>query len=53
MKIKLTLIVDREPIDIAPSGDLADAIKSCEEDASYIAWILQAPVIKIDIEAVA
>ena len=41
MKTKITITVDREPIEFAPSGDLADVEKLILDDPSYLIWILE------------
>jgi hypothetical protein len=60
MKVRITLVVDRDPIDLAPSGDLEDfecAVledfeRAVEDDVALIAWLLEAPVSDFHIEAI-
>lgn len=51
MKTKITFIIDREPIELSPSGDLADAEKLVKDDPSYLMWVLEKEF-EVNIEAV-
>lgn len=52
MRIRISMTVERDPIELAPSGDLQEVIDRVEEDPTYVAWLLQAPISSFNIEAV-